>query len=163
MLQGYAWGLFPFGVYVLLQKVLYAYQKYSVVFIFVFVFTVIDIILSYILINTWLGVTGLSVAYTLSTIIILPFIYVYVVRIIPINIVLKKYFAIIIGIIPLLLVSIIASRYTQKYWIHGSTIQNIIIFIVLAFILLTILIIGYRLVGINIIQLSKIINKKESC
>lgn len=154
VLQGYAFGLLPMGFFVLLQRILYAYQKNKLVFLYSFIFTVLDIGLSYILIHTHLKVIGLSVAYTIILAIVVPIMFIHInKKIIHFNVPFKRYIKIVLTMIPLAMASYLISLFTQEFWYLGSTIRNIICFILVSLVLLTILIIGYISLGINMRQI----------
>lgn len=151
VLRGFVFGLLPMGLYVFMQKIFFSFQKHRWVLVYAMCFTIIDIIISLVLIQTNLQVRGLSYAYTISMCILVPIMYIHIQSFVSIYISIKKYIKIVLGIIPLFLASYILMRYTQHYWVEGSTLLNSIRFIVVSMILFTIIIIGYRLMGIRII------------
>lgn len=161
ILQGYAIGLLPFGIYLLFQKILYAYQKPQLVLLYACVFTILDVILTYILIQTSLEVIGISIAFTITLLIVIPIMYIHISKITTISLSIRKYMKIYLIQCPLLVVCWIFSSYTKEYWIEGSNLRNILLFFVVSIVLLSIIIIGYRSIGINILTWNNTLQKKS--
>lgn len=160
ILQAYSLGLLPMGFYLLFQKIFYVLQKNISVFIYSFLFTIIDILLTYILIQTKLQVIGISLAYTLTLIIIVPIMYLNITRHINIYFPVKKILIIMSGVFPLFVISWIISHFTKQYWYQGSNLGNIFRFSVITLVILTILLLGYRTVGIHLLHTFKKIKKE---
>ncbi len=148
ILQGYALSLAPFVLYQLLYKLLYALQKNTIALLYSFLLTCIDIILSFFLIQTSLKIAGLSIAYALSLIIILPIMYRHVHSHIPISVSIFKIIKVILAMIPFYFLSFFLFVLTKEKWYGGSTPTNIFILFLIASILFLVGYISYMLFGI---------------
>ncbi|WP_020613620.1 murein biosynthesis integral membrane protein MurJ [Sediminispirochaeta bajacaliforniensis] len=129
VLTGYCWGLFSVGAFNFLQRFFYSIRNYRLPFIVACVVATVDIILSLILKETVLGVTGLAVANSISFTVgflILIFFAAKKLRGFDSKMVFSTIKKVFLSMIPFLLFAYAANTYLGGWWATGSNIKGVV-------------------------------------
>lgn len=155
VLHAYSIGLFSIGGFNFLQRFFYSSRKYHIPFFTALFVCLIDIILSLLLKETRLRVSGLAyantIAFTLGFFILLFFSRKSLVRL---NgfLIFKSAVKVIISITPASLLSIYFLRLIGDSWIYGGTLKNLGIIIIITFFWLFVTGIMYKLTRLEVVD-----------
>lgn len=155
VLRSYSLGLFSLGGFNFLQRYFYSRRKYHIPFITAFFVCLIDIILSLLLKETSMRVSGLALANTIAFTI--GFFILLILSRKSLNkldglLIAKSFAKVIISVIPASIISVYFVRIIGDTWISGGTLKNS--GIVLLIILLWICVTGfmYRITKLDVIN-----------
>ncbi len=155
VLQAYSLGLFSIGGFNFLQRFFYSNRKYHIPFFTALFVCLIDIILSLLLKETKMRVSGLAlantIAFTLGFFILLVLSRKSLVRLDGI-LMIKSVVKVIISIIPATLISIYYVRLIGDSWIYGGTMKNFGIIVIIAFFWLFVTGFMYRLTRLEVVD-----------
>ena len=155
VLQAYSIGLFSIGGFNFLQRFFYSRRKYYIPFFTALFVCLIDIILSLLLKETKLRVTGLALANTIAFTIGF-----FILLILSRNslhrlngfLIFKSAAKVIISVIPAVVISIYFVRFIGDRWISGGTFSNFGIIIIIAFFWIIVTGLMYRLTKLEVID-----------
>ncbi|MCK5201435.1 MAG: murein biosynthesis integral membrane protein MurJ, partial [Spirochaetales bacterium] len=136
VLQAYSLGLFSIGGFNFLQRFFYSSRKYHIPFFTALFVCIIDIILSLVLKETKMRVSGLALANTIAfTLGFFVLLFLSRKSLIKLNglLIIKSAVKVVISIIPATLISIYFVRIIGDSWIYGGTLKNFGIIIIIAF------------------------------
>jgi putative peptidoglycan lipid II flippase len=158
ILRAYCWGLFSVGAFQFLQRFFYANKHYKIPFIAASITVIIDIILSLILKETSLKVSGLahanSIAFTIGTIILLF----YSTRLIDLTAYLKNFLStlakVTLSMWPMLLLFVLRTRFAEDWWIGGSSLGGLLTLLGCTAVLGLLVLLMYRLTKIEMFSSS---------
>ncbi len=155
VLQAYSLGLFSIGGFNFLQRFFYSSQKYHIPFFTALFVCIIDIILSLVLKETKMRVSGLALANTIAF--TLGFFILLALSRKSLNkldglLIIKSVIKVIVSIIPASLISIYYVYLIEDSWIYGGTLKNFGIIIIIAFFWLILTGLMYRLTKLDVVD-----------
>ena len=154
VLTGYCYGLFSVGAFNFLQRYFYSSGQYAFPFYVAAFVTVVDISLSLILKETWLRVTGLSVAnsisFTLGLIILYRKAHLQIGGI-PAKNLLYTLAKVVLASVPAFLLIHFFQRVFPAYWRSGSTLTGLGYLAVELLLLLLLYLVMYRLLKVEML------------
>ncbi len=155
ILRGYAIGIPITALYLFFQKALYAIHRHRTVLLYTLLFCGIDLILTLILIRTNLRIVGVSYAYSVSLLLVLPFMYLSLRKFIQIGKAARFLLRVLIACLPLAVFSVLLSSATSDLWFSGPSFSNIIRFVIITAFAFGLLLLGSKSVKIDIIGVFK--------
>ena len=155
IVRAYGISLPLLGFYLFFQRILYAILKHRLVLLYISVFCLIDLVLSFLLANTVLRVEGIAYAYGIALVVIIPLMYISISSYVSLSTLLVEVIKIIVASIPLIVVSYICSRYTANIWFAGATLLNIGVFLGICIVSFICIWGGYKFLGIDIFSALK--------
>lgn len=155
VLKAYSLGLFSIGGFNFLQRFFYSRREYHIPFITALLICLIDIVLSLILKETKLRVTGLAlantIAFTVGFFILLILSRKSLVRLNGLLII-KSTGKVLISVIPASIISIYLVSLIGDSWMTGGTLINFGIVIFITFVWLLVTVFMYKLTGLEVID-----------
>jgi putative peptidoglycan lipid II flippase len=167
VLTGYCWGLFSVGAFTFLQRFFYSVRNYRLPFIVAALVAIVDITLSIILKETSLGVTGLSVAnsvsFTLGTVLLLV-LAAGALGGLPLRSFLFTGLKVFVSLIPASVFALLARSFFGSWWIEGSYLAGFTYLAGEVIIMIMLILAMYKITGIEMMNsiLSRFSDRRRS-
>ncbi len=148
VLKGYAPGLFTIGMFNFSQRFYYSADNFKKPFYFAVAVSILDIALSLWLKETFLRVTGLAVANSVSFTLIVVFIIIDIKKSYPdfrLFHLFSDFIRIILSIIPAAALILITGRYFGSMWKYGFSLSLLLYFIIITSLFSIIILTSYKL------------------
>ncbi len=158
VLSAYSLGLFSIGSFNFLQRFFYSNRKFKIPFYTALIVCIVDIVLSVILKETRLRVSGLAlantIAFTLGFFILLGFSRKNLKYIKSLKI-LKSFGKVLFSMIPSSILSVIILKGIDDTWKNGGTFHNLILVLLISIVWVIITLFMYKITGLEIVDFIK--------